>query len=222
MEWIDSDRFLHIYPNPDLEGSENGPLFTAEYHLLCKLLRLDLPKYPNIEYLNRDGVWYTTSVSNRERISHDNCTGIYILNFLHNKNISNLPIIDWGRGMFKDVSHPRDIAFYSLMKMDQGKLWINIPLLLFYLAVLFVSSMVSCVASRERTSGKMMWWLRWTTLGLHSSKIVSSLSKMSWWVCEKILIKAHGTSPMVDISAIYFKEENHPVRRLFRELYGLE
>ena len=40
-----------------------------------------------------------------------------------------------------------------------------------------------------------------------------------WWMNEKILKRNHPTPVMVDVSSIYFKEVDHPVNELMRELY---
>ena len=83
MNWYDSDGGLHLRPNPDLEQSENSPLFSGTEiclkYELGKLTLNDCERF--IEfclklYRQTEGRWYTTSVSRRKRFSHDNYTGV--------------------------------------------------------------------------------------------------------------------------------------------------
>lgn len=209
-EWLDSDGFLHIKKNPSLEGSENGPLFTAELMLCLHILNKPQIPYPSLYKLNREGVYYTTSISTRERISHDNCTGIYVINKLENpRAIPLLPTMDWGRGWFSDIKHPRDVIFYNLMKERV----LFIPLL----PILLIISLISCNSPKERTSGKMLVWTRLNALMLCENIIISNFAKISFWFCEKLVNKRNGS--YYEVSKIYFQEPDHPVRLLFKEMY---
>lgn len=210
--WRDKDGFLHIDPSPSIEQSENGPTFTAEDELAAKLLGEPL-YYPRIGELQRNGKWYTTRVSTRERFSHDSQTGVYVLEKLHKGTCKHLPVIFWGR---KGWFHPRDIAFYLLMKENKWVTrFLGLPLLLF----LLVTALVSCREERARTSGKCLWWLRLHALQEVKSGFVQKASKLILQICERILKKQHGEKPWIDVFSIYFKNPKHPLRKKMEQLY---
>jgi hypothetical protein len=219
--WWDNSGMVHVREG---EYSENGPLFTAEYwmlRLLSDQLSVENKQQitSTINNIIQDG-WYNPNPNDENEpdchFSHDNMTGLYVLHKLAGLDCNNLPTSKWNERWWL---HPRDIAFYTLMKENLCSKLFTIPLLLLLLG----ASLVSCSANRGRTSGKMMWWLRWKILSLHTSRIVSVTSKISWWICEKILKKVgHPTPVMVDVSAIYFKEVDHPVNELMRELHGIQ
>ena len=221
--WFDLNNMLHVRQG---EYSENGPLFTAEYWL-ARLLNdgylSDASKSAislSILQICEDG-WYNPQPDDLNdencHYSHDNMTGLYALCKLADISVADLPVLKWNNRWWL---HPRDIVFYTLMKMNGEKLWINIPLGLLYLLILLPASLHSCFQERWRTSGKMLWWTRWNILMLHKSKMISTLSRLSWYVCEKLLKIRHGDKPMTDVVSIYFKEEGHPVKEGIRRIYG--
>jgi len=214
--FFDTNNMIHVRQG---EYSENGPLFTAEYWLarLLKDGKLSDASINSIELsvlqIIEDG-WYNPQPDDDNdedcHFSHDNMTGLYTLCKLIKMDCNNLPILKWNNRWWL---HPRDLAFYSIMKGNLCSKLFSLPLL----ALLLVMALHSCSKSQGITSGKMMWWVRWKILSLHTSVIVSKISKISWWICEKILERTHGKNPMSEISAIYFKEEGHPVRELLNE-----
>ena len=214
--FFDTNNMLHVRQG---EYSENGPLFTAEYWLarLLKDGKLSDASINAIELsilqIIEDG-WFNPQPDDDNdencHFSHDNMTGLYTLCKLIKMDCNTLPILKWNNRWWL---HPRDLAFYSIMKGNLCSKLFLLPLL----ALLLVMALHSCLKSQGITSGKMMWWLRWKILSLHTSAIVSKISKISWWICEKILERTHGKNPMSEISAIYFKEEGHPVRELLNE-----
>jgi len=214
--FFDTNNMLHVRQG---EYSENGPLFTAEYWLarLLKDGKLSDASINAIELsilqIIEDG-WFNPQPDDDNdencHFSHDNMTGLYTLCKLIKMDCNNLPILKWNNRWWL---HPRDLAFYSIMKENLCSKLFSLPLL----ALLLVMALHSCSKSQGITSGKMMWWVRWKILSLHTSVIVSKISKISWWICEKILERTHGKNPMSEISAIYFKEEGHPVRELLNE-----
>ena len=214
--FFDTNNMIHVRQG---EYSENGPLFTAEYWLarLLKDGKLSDASINAIELsilqIIEDG-WFNPQPDDDNdencHFSHDNMTGLYTLCKLIKMDCNNLPILKWNNRWWL---HPRDLAFYSIMKENLCSKLFSLPLL----ALLLVMALHSCSKSQGITSGKMMWWVRWKILSLHTSVIVSKISKISWWICEKILERTHGKNPMSEISAIYFKEEGHPVRELLNE-----
>jgi len=217
--WFDLNNLLHVRQG---EYSENGPLFTAEYWL-TRLLNdgylSDASKSAislSILQICEDG-WYNPQPNDNNEpdchFSHDNMTGLYALCKLADISVADLPVLKWNNRWWL---HPRDIVFYTLMK--EGK-WLDLLLLPLF-GVLLLAALHSCSTIRGRTSGKMLWWTRWNILMLHKSKRISTLSRLSWYVCEKLLKIRHGDKPMIDVVSIYFKEEGHPVREGIRRIYG--
>ena len=214
--WFDTNAMLHVRQG---EYSENGPLFTAEYWL-ARLLKDGKLSVEHIDKIILTLLmvekydWFDPQPNDDNdencHFSHDNMTGVYALHKVANMPVDHLPVLKWNNRFWL---HPRDLAFYSIMKGNLCSKLFLLPLL----ALLLVMALHSCLKSQGITSGKMMWWLRWKILSLHTSVIVSKISKISWWICEKILTRTHGKNPMREISSIYFKEEGHPVRELLND-----
>lgn len=211
--WFDVCDLLHVRRG---EFSENGPLFTAEYRLLKHILGKNNYKVGLIaKDVTKDG-WFDPSPGSLDNngptvhFSHDNMTGLYTLYALAGLSNEDLPILRWNHRWWL---HPRDIAFYSIMKEN---IWSKL-LLVPFLLLLLVSSLVSCSRHRGITSGKMLWWTRWNTLMLHKSRIVRACAKIGFKLATALITMKNDS--WVGVSAIYFKEVDHPVNVLMRELY---
>lgn len=209
--WFDTYDLLHVRQG---EFSENGPLFTAEYRLLKHLLGKNNYKVGLIAQNIIKVGWFDPNPSDNNGVtvhfSHDNMTGLYVLTKLAGLDCNNLPILKWNERWWL---HPRDIAFYSIMKEN---IWSKL-LLVPFLLLLLVSSLVSCSRHRDITSGKMLWWTRWNALMLHKSRIVRACAKIGFKLATALITMKNDS--WVGVSAIYFKEVDHPVNELMRELY---
>lgn len=225
--WFDKYDLLHVRQG---EYSENGPLFLAEYWLLRKLLGESFWIYETTFIgINKTTIligehgdakevkWFDPNPTDDNiptvHFSHDNMTGLYVLTSLtniSNRGLSDLPVLRWNSRWWL---HPRDIAFYSIMKEN---IWSKL-LLVPFLLLLLVSSLVSCSRHRGITSGKMLWWTRWNALMLHKSRIVRACAKIGFKLATALITMKNDS--WAGVSAIYFKEVDHPVNELMRELY---
>jgi hypothetical protein len=231
----DSDGLLHVHPG---EPSENGILFSSEYWMLRLLLekkvsceekwydecedhrallseskdRIERAIGATEKYDEKNKLFFDPLPTDKNpsdgHFSHDNMTGLHVMRLLVDARTKQLPTAYWNKRMWW---HPRDWAFYA---MAQAK---PFSFLLFPLVAL--AALTSAFRKREITSGKMLLWLRLNALQLNKSFIVSRLARLTFNICERIMRKAHGKVPWLDISSIYFKEETHPVRLLMGDIY---
>lgn len=200
-DWLDEDNFVHLYPHPVRNQSENGPLFTAHVNLFTPTkpyFRALMNQY-NFRY------YFANGLSANRHFSHDNMTGLYSLCITNNMHslLQKLPIMKWNDRWWL---HPRDISFYNLIK--RKNLW-ALPL---FVLVLFLASVHSFVQPKERTSGKCMWFNRIRTLRkVYTSRI--SLGMLTLW--ERLGLKLAKAS-WSEIFQIYFKNKDHPIHELLR------
>ena len=214
--WRDPDGFLHLHPDPDLEQSENGPTYTAVDNLLTKLLG-EFAEDPQIHKLQRNGRWYTTSISTRERFSHDSKTGVHICQYIKAGTCDDLPTLRWGR--FERVwphNLLRDVIFCGLMK-NKGYLY---TLGLYLLLPMMLYSLNRPTGD---TSGKMLWWLRIKGLMYRyrndkSTVRYKTIEQLNFIMENRIRKNNPGGFP--EVAAIYFKNESHPVREKMKRLYA--
>lgn len=206
--FFDKYGLLHVQPNVP---SENGILFLAEYVLLNHRVfgGLDASEQGMvITAMNltewSKGYFQANIPEKGMHYSHDCMTGLQCLNFYFK-----------GRGDFyakwnnRWWLHPRDLIFYSfLAKKKIG--YLLAPLL-------FLFAYVSVRRERAITSGKCLWFLRFATLesgsGWHNK-----IGYLGMKMCEKVMSKFHGEKPWADVFQIYFKNPDHPNRRLANEL----
>ena len=198
---------LHVRKS---EVSENGPLFTAEYYMLQHLLGKSVLQQNILKAImdtHREGdenyLSHTRATTNH--FSHDNMTGLYSLLLMAGGSVEGMPILKWNDRWWL---HPRDTIFYSLM---QEKKWSLVLLPLLYLV-----SIVSCSSERNRTSGKMLWWLRLHMLEMRGFRSSRGIIKL----CEIVMrVRGHGKKPWLDAASIYFPSD-HPIVTGMEELYN--
>ena len=214
--FFDENRLLHVKKG---EYSENGPLFSAHYNMLCSLLgKPEETKQPRGIIKDK---WFDSNPAHdndeNTHFSHDNMTGLYFLAMFFVE--WDAPTIKWNNRFWL---HPRDTIFYSIMNYRK--------LSYLFLPIIAIMAWVSCRTERGRTSGKCMWWLRLQTLKLHDNKLVSWFGEKLYKRITNTVKKNHYmhdresiqfSSPWVDVFSIYFSEADHPVNVKMREFYGI-
>ena len=241
------DEFGLIHVEEE-QASENGVLFAAEYYLARYLSgTMDLDDYQSaikaVESTimkTEEGLWYNPNPADPNdaysHMSNDNISGLYSIMVLLNFSIDNMPVLKWNcvkkknqhklyyrlqKKLFGNYLwlHPRDVAFYSVLKYGERK-WMYL-LLPFVFLFLVGSSLVSASSSRNKTSGKMLWWLRISVLKERFKKCnkVSILLEKWQQLILTVLKKSHGDKPYIDISRIYFKQQYQPTRKSIEKLY---
>ena len=204
--------------------TENGVLFAAYYWMLNY-------KYDPLGYYDgfvgtslrecllsnvKVGFWFDPNPSDpnnssHTHFSHDNMTGLYCLHYLHYRKPQSelrfIPILKWNHEWWL---HPRDVVFYSIMKKRRWA-YLLLPLLL-------IMSIISCIRDVSETSGKCLWWLRWSALELHQSRVVRKFAKYALSINELILRPKYGEHPWAQIFDYYFSNAgnydnaDHPIR----------
>jgi hypothetical protein len=195
--------------------SENGILHLAEYALTLRLITgkpVGNPKFLNaviatiVDHVDFKVFDPNPSDNNDEyaHFSHDNMTGLYCLMYLLSFPLKNLPTFKWNHRRWL---HPRDILFYSIMKN---------PVLKFLIPLLAIPVYFSCIAKRNRTSGKCLWFLRLNILNLKYNNFATrSLLKLS----EVLMKDLHGSRPYKDSFDVYFKDKEYPIHKLMEKYY---
>lgn len=103
----------------------------------------------------------------------------------------------------KRFMHPKHVAFFAIC---QGS-WIGYLLMPF----LCLAMIWSCNAPKEKTSGKLLVWTK--TEVLKEYKLI----KLTRKICDKLIEKRNGN--WKEVFAIYFKDEDHPIRHLADRIY---
>ncbi len=225
--WYDSDGGLHLRPNPDLEQSENAPTFSgceiALKYEAKKLSFADCARF--VRYckgLYRDGRFWTTSISQRARFSHDSYTGIVVglitvLRFLKKQDAHDrqkwhvlkddaLELLDkipfWHK-------HPRDFIWLNYMR---GHLWLW-PLLI----IPSVAMIVSCMQDYKvrggvkilKTDGKILALMR----------CLATPMPLTLWACTNAIETDNDFGSWSNVFAMYFwQSDEHPNRVLIKRV----
>lgn len=222
-EWFDKVKLIHLAKNPDITNSENGPLFSAEFHRLYYEMYgkrhpyiLDTISAINDKpgQFNPSGEWLDKD-SKDAHFSHDNMTGLYCLYYIAFSKIpSHLPLIT------KYAKHPRDVLFYSYChSLKYGGLLMHIIRHLL-LIIPCTAMLVSCYQLYKvrngnkilKTDGKLLTWLRCRTFGL----------KKTMWCAEKILKFRKKWRSWDHIFGAYFNRSDHPINQMASRLYHKE
>lgn len=208
-DWQDEGGFFHIQINPTKDGSENGPLFTAEVALFSKLNEFDLAPI-DVDNLKVSDTKFRDRYNGiPTHFSHDNMTGLYCLRELGFSSMS-LPIIRWDSNDSKYWLHPRDVIFYLALN---NKLLSPLTLLLLPI------SFLTFLRERGNTSGKCLWFTRFGTMSLSKNLILKAVGKMGLWFGDFFMEPEHGDKPLQDVFSIYFANAGHPCREEAKELY---
>ena len=201
-EWLDSDNYIHLHKSPNVNQSENGPLFTAHVNLY-KYTKPDLKAICGYSVLTNKMYFRANRLSASDHFSHDNMTGLYSLCITgqYYTLLNRLPTFKWNNRWWL---HPRDICFYLLVRR---KLCLASPL---FVLVLFLASLHSFAQEKGRTSGKLMWHTRLRTLRkVYTSRI--SLSMLRLW--ERIGLSL-SKQTWEEVSRIYFTDRDHPLHEM--------
>lgn len=206
-DWFDTYSMVHTEPQPS--DSENGILFTTEY-ILLRLLETKL-KDDNITLINfllekhrgksvffKQTPWGSDYT---DKASHDNTTAAMVLSYIcdldHHKKFNDFY---W---------HPRDYIYYKYLQNKLvGKVFLFIPI---------ITMIVSCIRTTKvrnnkefiHTDGKLLTFVR-----TGAGKIMPKTYKLCTW----ILKRKFGENPWSKIFEIYFKNEDHPNRKLSKRL----
>jgi len=199
-EWIDADRFLHTKKNPDIDQSENGPMFSG----LLSIFRSKICDTPSFgEIWNFKHLWRANSYRDRgSHFSHDNMTGVYCLYRNHYGVVPReLPVAKWNNRWWL---HPRDVFFYF---------WCHNPRIgLLFLWISSLAMIVSCIQKYKvrdgkkfiKTDGKLLAFLRCRSFDL----------KITYAICTFFIERHKYFNNWNDVARRYFKEEGHPLRKL--------
>jgi len=222
-EWFDAMKLIHLDKNPDITNSENGPLFSAEFHMLWKQMYGKSHPYlsdaigtvnPRKGQYNPSGEWIDKD-SRDAHFSHDNMTGLYCLYYQRFQHIpSHLDV------MTKYVKHPRDLCFFTychMLKYDGFMMWVIKHLLLVIPSLAMIVSCWQLYKVRNgnkilKTDGKLMALLRCKTFGL----------KKTLWCCEKALKMRKKWKSWSQIFGIYFRRSDHPINQMACKIYYRE
>lgn len=207
-DFWDEYGLLHAMPN---EPSENGILFASEYWALEKIhghhiYNGDVAIASTAMYKD----WFVANPPEKGvHFSHDNMTGLKCLMYNIYGTEAGTPILKWnGRWWL----HPRDIIFYSALRLEG--LFGSLLVLLLLPFLLF-----SLMKPREVTSGKCLWFLRLTTLHMSNCPWLSTVVEPIILITNLLLSIRHGNEPWDDVFSIYFKHPDHPIRGQVREIY---
>jgi len=104
------------------------------------------------------------------------------------------------------LQHPRD--WFNWIYNGGG---IPSILVLPLFPLFFMANVISCGSEYGETSGKLLAFTR-----LFGSKKL--LYRLTWYFCRRRLIKTYGDNYLTEISKIYYKHPEHPVRVLAKEV----
>lgn len=208
MSFWDEYGLLHVEPNIP---SENGILFASEYWALeaihgHPIYEADLALRSTVVDKN---TFQANPPEQGEHFSHDNMTGYKCLHYNLYQNDGLTPILKWnGRWWL----HPRDILFYTILRLE--------GLCGFVLSLLLLPFLLSSLMrTRQNTSSKCLWFLRLTTMSMSQCPWLSSIATVYILLSNVILSFRHGSEPWIDIFRIYFRNPNHPIHEQVREIY---
>jgi len=240
--WLDKHNILHIHENPEPEQSENGLTFTGSLHVLWKAcnMKSELPKVDLSKFMTKgdDGkplFLPTPESALNSHFSLDNMFGVYALRELYSPELE-LPTMKWykPKGLNENISQywfrPDTIAFNALLnKLPFAKLIAP--------TILKFGANLTCKKPKDHTSGKRILFDRYLLLSLSNDeslvkigkeglelmdKLLTPMHKIGkegLELMDKLLTPMHGKNPMIDITDFYFKNPNHPCRKLIRMYY---
>lgn len=201
-EWLDRDGFLHLHKNPEIDESENSPMY---YGLLSSVIVI--PYFLSLSPLKQGNKFRANA--NREwgsHFSHDNMTGLYCI--LKNEGseayMRSLPTVYWNRDFWL---HPRDLAFYF---------WAKHPILGFpFIWIASLSMIISCIQKYKvrgngnkiiKTDGKLLTYMRCKTFNM----------SITFSICSFFIRHHKYFNNWNDVAVMYFKDVDHPLRKLIK------
>lgn len=217
IKHTDEYGFYHHITNPNHMSSENPSLFSGGMRSMATLVGRGLPYIP-FGYLNKSLGWVTHIKDDHANFSHDEMSGQYIGRFVQGDSFNKLPIIKWDSQGVDDEHlrkywlHPRDIICYLIFRNNV----LGFLLSPFYI----ISSCISFLAEREKTSGKCKHFYVAAAWSSKGNRIQSFLGRQILSLGEKLCKREHGNQPFIDIFKIYFKDKLHISHELIGEYYG--
>lgn len=208
-KYSDEYGVTHLYPNPTIYGSQNGPmysgltwlLYTELYH---EQLLSTWVKSNRAIYALCSGACQTTpgEEGTPGNFSHDNMTGIVVWRKAVGIKQKITPY------NFKQWWHPRDVSFYLYARFP----YIFWPLLL----TASVAMIVSCAQDYKyrngkqilKTDGKILTFMR--CRAFYHNPIL----RLTFKICTHLIRKNEKFSSWTNIMNIYFKDKDHPVNKM--------
>lgn len=217
MELDSSFVIKNVYGSgTEYRGNENGILFYAEYiqcrrefepahyaHFNAIVDRLEV-----VPGLFDRGAFESLTVDYKERrsISHDNISAISSLTVE-----SAVDIYKYGKRhafIYNNVKpltrYPMNPGNYSIWAYNGGS---NIVWLLF-LPFYLINLLITCCKAKENTSSKLIYFVE-----LYALRHTNGAWKFMWQVYEFFMQRMYGYSWLFQLTKIYFKDSNHPIRQ---------
>lgn len=206
-EWKDHYGLLNPEKNTP---TENAILVTLQYDLLNKAhLLLTYSLILRYFQTTTDHLYTQTHYGKKadhgeeglEPNSHDNITAIAVtmkligaehrVKGMWSYMLRNLFTYDFrspNKINVKRILHPRDIIFYGYLARN--------PVCILLMPLLIIPMLFSCLKPKEKTSGKLLWWLR-----------CHCLPKPFFWLFHKLV-------DYKEAFRIYYYQEGHPIKEL--------
>lgn len=215
IKWLDVHGYIHLNESPEVDESENGPMFTGLLLVTPNITRWnvanpfqqgpDLFAVINVKdkgafRVNAKGKW-------GDHFSHDNMTGLYCILNISPKPLKvirkHLPILKWNNRWWL---HPRDISFYF---------WCHHPILgLPFLWIASLAMIISCYQTYKvrggvkivKTDGKLLTWMRCKSFNM----------PITFAICTWLIKRNPYFVTWNHVASIYFKNPKHPLRTLIK------
>lgn len=236
LKWVHKEHGMQINNPVGLNkrkvDNENGVLFLAAFFAVVKLQRKHIPDnwYRELKDVSSEVLFnlerkveigvntyftYDRHKGNTAQLmSHDNLTGIVALDLMKEEGNGSHAIrvgeillnslfrfdnIQPDRPRWVRLQHPRDYFFY---------LYPFKPLLsLLFFPIFFISNIITCFTPQEETSGKQLMFVRMEAL---RGTFIGWLSRQ---IPYYILRSSYGDDWLNQIMNIYYKVEEHPLRK---------
>jgi hypothetical protein len=227
-DYLNFDHGLELYPGntEGIRGNENGILYFAEYLILHQMVYggLQLKEYWSaidiISSLQVEPGLYDRGVRDKYRenpkrtISQDNLHGISSIARSFSEDIANYGLKHFFvfNNNQKGFALPMNPGNYSIWLAHAGKFF---ALQLLFLPFFLINYIISMSKPRENTSSKILYLVK--LYPLTNEKIYGTIYKNYL----KRLEKQYGAKYFEELFKIYFKDENHPINVLARQLYAI-
>jgi len=196
-------KYGYIKPNSwDLQ-SENGLLFTIQYHFLLRdsgNLSSDFWFFEKVaglielNYKSNNGDFRTLPHDNNPRFSLDNMCAVagFCRRYNYQNGLDHLPL-------FRHYSlRPDNFAYLLYCKYPLAGIW--------FLWITSLFMIISCMrAAPDRTSGPLLCYV----------KARGANMKLTWWICKKV-------NPMgfLECFNTYYPEISHPIRLEAKKVFN--
>lgn len=192
-------KYGYVKPNSWDEQSENGLLFSIQYHYLLRdkdvLSSVDQIVtiiYENLE--SNNGNFRTLPSDPNPRFSLDNMVAVagFSYRYKFKEFLKALPL-------FRRYSmRPDNFIFLLYCKYPLIGFW--------FLWITSIFMIISCLrAAPNRTSGPLLCYVKARGIDM----------KITWWICQKVI-------PMSFLNCfeLYYPEPEHPIRVTAREVFN--